>query len=330
MASDPSSPIGILPHHDFVNSIASADYHGHIADPRSRVIDEASFKEMQAYLMHYYQGVQAQHSFADDAGQVFDCIPINQQPSLKGTHRNPATPPDLSGLSSSSRSEAPATGPFAIGRKDRHGNPMGCPAGTIPVRRITMEQLARSSTLRDFLSKHERTFRPVKSTAPANVSDGHLYATAVQEVGNIGAHSFLNLSAPTVAENQVFSLSQHWYVAGSYSDGSLQTAEVGWQVYPQLWGTAQPVLFVYWTPDAYQTGAYNLSQAGQPGFVQINPAWGLGQSLPLAPTSSPGGVNTKSKSWYISIRAIGGSTWAVPAPATPSAIGRRRSTTAEG
>jgi hypothetical protein len=54
----------------------------------------------------------------------------------------------------------------------------------------------------------------------------------------------------------------------------LQTAEVGWQVYPQMYGNTKPVLFIYWTADAYQsTGCYNLTCSA---FVQTNNAWPLG------------------------------------------------------
>jgi hypothetical protein len=40
---------------------------------------------------------------------------------------------------------------------------------------------------------------------------------------------------------------------------TLQTAEVGWQVYPQKYGNSYPTLFIYWTADGYnRTGCYNL------------------------------------------------------------------------
>jgi hypothetical protein len=150
MASKPSTPIGIVAHAEFVQSIPAANYDGHRTDPRAKVLDEASFKEMQAYLTRYYDGVEVEHSFVDDAGQVFDCVPIHQQPGLKGTNRTLATPPDLSALSGGTRASGSSfSGPFAGGRIDRHGNVMRCPPGTIPIRRITMDQLTRFPTLRD-------------------------------------------------------------------------------------------------------------------------------------------------------------------------------------
>jgi Neprosin len=90
----------------------------------------------------------------------------------------------------------------------------------------------------------------------------------------------------------VFSLSQHWYTAGS--GGGLQTAEVGWQVYPQLYGSTQPVLFIYWTADDYQsTGCYNLSCTA---FVQTSNTWALGGAL--APVSTAGGQQYELQMGY--------------------------------
>lgn len=49
---------------------------------------------MRQYISDLYEGVEVAHSFVDDNGQVFDCIPVEQQFSLKGTPAGPAAPPD--------------------------------------------------------------------------------------------------------------------------------------------------------------------------------------------------------------------------------------------
>ena len=101
---------------------------------------------------------------------------------------------------------------------------------------------------------------------------------------NGGGHSYLNLWRPSIGANQVFSLSQHWYVGGS--GANLQTAECGWQVYPALYGDAQPHLFCYWTADDYQsTGCYNLSCNA---FVQTSSSFAPGMAL--GPISVAGGA----------------------------------------
>src|ERR1700730_18545083 len=67
----------------------------------------------------------------------------------------------------------------------------------------------------------------------------HKYAHAYEQVRNLGGSSLLNLWTPAIATaaTQVFSLSQHWYVGGN----PIQTAEGGWQAFPQKYGTASSV-----------------------------------------------------------------------------------------
>jgi hypothetical protein len=47
----------------------------------------------------------------------------------------------------------------------------------------------------------------------------------------------------------------------------MQSVESGWQVFPGKYGTSNAVLFVFATPDGYQTGCYNHDC---PNFVQVN------------------------------------------------------------
>ena len=115
-----------------------------------------------------------------------------------------------------------------------------------------------------------------------NGSTTHRWAWGEQEVNNRGGDSVLNVWKPDAAPGE-FSLSQHWYVGGSGS--SKQTVEGGWQVMPNFYSTSDPVLFIYFTPDNYSTGCYNLSCSG---FVQVNNSWVLGGSL--APQSTDGGT----------------------------------------
>jgi hypothetical protein len=70
------------------------------------------------------------------------------------------------------------------------------------------------------------------------------------------------------------SLSQMWCSGGSGSQ--VQTVEVGWQVAPKFYRDDYPHLFIYWTPDAYQSGCYNLTC---PAFYQSNPGWIIGGFL---------------------------------------------------
>src|SRR5919199_531713 len=47
----------------------------------------------------------------------------------------------------------PAPAQLQPGRKDQHGNDMTCPPGTVPVRRVTLQELMRFETLDQFFRK---------------------------------------------------------------------------------------------------------------------------------------------------------------------------------
>jgi len=117
---------------------------------------------------------------------------------------------------------------------------------------------------------------------PAHAAGVHRWAWGQQQVDNHGGDSRLNVWKPDVSPG-VFSLSQHWYVGSSGE--TKQTVEGGWQVFPTKYGTTNPALFIYYTPDDYTTGCYNLDCAG---FVQVNNSWVLGGSL--SPQSTDGGT----------------------------------------
>jgi hypothetical protein len=117
---------------------------------------------------------------------------------------------------------------------------------------------------------------------PAYGASTHRWAWGQQQVNNNGGDSRLNVWKPDPSPG-VFSLSQHWYTGGA--GDSKQTVEGGWQVYPGKYDTKNPALFIFFTPDNYTSGCYNLDCTG---FVQVNNAWVLGGSL--TPTSTDGGT----------------------------------------
>jgi hypothetical protein len=270
------TPLGIFSHDAFARVTADANLNNFRHYPHVRVAGTVAFKEMQDYIAVRNANIDVIHSFEDAAGQIFDCIPIEQQPGLRGNPHPVASPPDLTtaGRGRQPRLGAPAAPrPLSYASRDRHGNPQQAPAGTIPIRRVTLEELIRFQDLRTFFRKHPNS---VVATAPlakvrpsqpdADSALNHRYAVGYQQVDNLGGHGYISVYAPTVDANETFSLAQHWYSGGAGSN--LQTVEVGWQVYPQKYGHANPVLFIFWTADAYKTGgAYNLDATG---FVQVN------------------------------------------------------------
>jgi hypothetical protein len=162
-----------------------------------------------------------------------------------------------------------------------------CPEGSVPYRRLTLQDLSRFRTLEEFLGKlpkgepglDKATPTPHSSsmpddatapTAPEPPRDGardfHQYAAMHHTVDNRGAEAVLNLWSPYTEKDTEFSLSQIWVVRGSGSDR--ETVEAGWQKYRTLYGDYRARLFIYFTPDNYGSGGcYNLS-CGK--FVQTN------------------------------------------------------------
>jgi hypothetical protein len=345
-------PIGIQPFQQFLDLVPQAKPEHFVNTPDSRVTHAGAFEQMKAHVLHRYAGVESQHSFEDANGSVFDCVPIEQQPGRRGSHAPLPKAPDLPRHSEPGATASPRSRlvpPLRPERLDRHGNSMFAPDGTIPIRRLTLENLARFESLRQFLQKSPfGSGRPPRAsermraaTATSNLGSigldlsgadlrgadlrrtnlsgvnlsgadlrgadlreailgsaesgaalvtppgvdlsQHLWAHAAQSVANGGGHSFLSIFDPPIGPNQVFSLCQHWYIAGS-GEG-LQTVEAGWQVFPQHYRGTNPVLFVYWTADNYNnTGSYNLDQPSM--FVQTSSSWMIGGALS---SGTPGG-----------------------------------------
>jgi hypothetical protein len=293
-------PKGIIPNRAFKAALDEARLSSFRKDPRTRVRSEADFDAMKAHIESLYADVQVASSFTDAAGQIFDCIPIDEQPAVKATGQPVASPPSLAAhLGAEDEEEPAAPADEAPPELDRHGNAMRCPPGFVPVRRITLDELTRFRSLDDYFSKGFPPLAPPSAPA-ADSSQNHRYAYAHQTIDNLGGHSFINLRAPSVTGDQIFSLAQHWYSAGA--GAGHQTVEVGWQVFPNKYGHSQPVLFIYWTSDNYgPSGAYNLDKAG---FVQTNPAWTIGGAL--SPVGTPGGQQYEIE---VAFYLTGGNWW---------------------
>lgn len=277
-----------VPFYDFMHQVATADAAKFLAQPQTKVQDAASFEAMRQHILSMYQGAHVSNSFALD-GQTFDCVPVNEQPSVRlGAQTNIATPPPLSAIKAANGGPDHAvTSQVAADQKvDKFGNSIGCQAGNIPMRRITLDEMSHFANLRAFFDKGpDGKGRALKGEDMNALAPAHKYAYTYQYVNNLGGDSALNLWSPYVNNvwfiGEVFSLSQQWYVG--WGTGSTQTAEVGWQNYPAKYGSENSALFIYWTADNYnKTGCYNLDCAG---FVQTNGSWYLGSGFSNYSTS---------------------------------------------
>ncbi|KAJ6760759.1 PROTEIN putative (DUF239)-RELATED-RELATED [Salix purpurea] len=120
-----------------------------------------------------------------------------------------------------------------------------CPEGTVPIRRTTVNDVLRASSVQRFGRKLRR---PVRRDSTGN---GHEHAVVfVNGDQYFGAKASLNVWSPQVTSENEFSLSQIWVISGSFGN-DLNTIEAGWQVSPDLYGDGYPRFFTYWTAIRY-------------------------------------------------------------------------------
>ncbi|KAG6547235.1 hypothetical protein Mapa_011171 [Marchantia paleacea] len=217
-------------------------------------------------------------------GAVVTCTPILEQPSLSSLHWKDAK------YQEAPIAKSPGTDTTGAHPDIKHAEQMfsaeagSCPEGTIPIvqhRGSVTRKLSAATVFRNryFKSIHSRNtsagnYSPAsdhESELPLVDASKHEYGTAYS--GGIdstfgGAGARFNIWQPYVEDPGEFSLAQFWITAGSYEENNLNTIEVGWQVYENLYGDKIPHIFVYWTTDAYtSTGCYNLLCQG---FVQTS------------------------------------------------------------
>src|ERR1700678_3031747 len=152
-----SGAYGIQPLSDFLRSVETAQYASYAALPQARVRDTVAFEEMRAHILSRYADVGVVHSFTDSAGQVFDCIPAEQQSGWRAAPAaafpQPPDLPDARGTRSTppgARHVEPQLSPDKV---DACGNQLWCPPGTVPLRRITLPELASFETLQHSFRK---------------------------------------------------------------------------------------------------------------------------------------------------------------------------------
>jgi hypothetical protein len=270
-----SGPGQFVSFKDFMASTAAADSADYLTRSTSQVKDNATFEQMRQHILTMYQGVEVNHSYLSSS-QYFDCVPTQQQPSVRllGVKMIAQPPPAAAFIESGVRTP-PFVGAEQLASSaqfDAFGNPTRCEENTIPMRRITLDELSRFKTLQDFFKKSADDPAVQPEDNPAD----HKHSIGYQIVDSFGGNSALNLWSPYVNTSlgEVFSLSQVWYVGGS--GAGTQTAEAGWQNYPGKYGSENSVLFIFWTATDYQgpnPGCYNLDC---PAFVQINNSYTLG------------------------------------------------------
>jgi hypothetical protein len=293
---------------------------------------EPEFDRMKKYILSRYQGAKAEHTFVDGNGNFIDCIPFEQQSTVRTAlaeglkvTRKPPEPPGLALrlIDPMKRPPVPTpiVAPLRRGLIDPFGHPIACPDGLVPVRRITLSVMSRFGTFDRFFqkapmqagkatSKKKRASatrptkkKPPRRRTPIPLAVGeHRYAVCEDTHGGpyYGCATGLNVWAPRPAPG-VFSLSQLWLVGSTMGNGRPETIESGWIVYPGLGGLGDyPGLFVYYNPDGYAGGGGYVENQAHHGFIPFaDSGWTLMSGMTNVSTPGPANQTGLMMLWAV-------------------------------
>ncbi|MFE6062714.1 neprosin family prolyl endopeptidase [Streptomyces sp. NPDC056431] len=302
---------------DFVDALYAAEFDTYHSRPDAKVRDSEAFEEMRRHLIERNAGMGAVYSFAESDGDIVDCVPAERQPGLARTGAEllatPADPPSAPQAYADLPefvTEPPQSPPpqLRADRRDPYDNQMLCPEGTVPILRLTLEQLVRFPTLEDFLRGGLQVRRDEQGVVSLA---GKFWGNAYDTRDNLGGASGVNVWAPLVFGVES-SASQQWFTSGTGSS-PFQSVECGYRLGPPF--DNKPRLFVFYTPDTYASLCYNDWHPGT-WVYRTGASHVLGTALtasqPGAPVQYRMGFFLTGGAWWFSI----GGDWIGYYPAT--------------
>lgn len=247
---------------------------------------------VQRFLDERYTAADVRHSFHTIFGEAIDCIDFFAQPGVKALAAR-GTP--VTEMPPAPRAPDGAGDPLAEvefrGQLDQDGLPRACPAGTVPILRITAADVEAAGGLERFTRPYRRKPPPfMKSSAQGPSSSlgddpvlgdstgfSHVFSRFNNSANRIITQGADNAAVFSPAlSGAVHSLSQLWFYAGSQisqvgqtctAPNCIQTIEVGWVADGQFEPDPRPRFFVYSTTDGYHTSCFVGIGAGCPGWV---------------------------------------------------------------
>ncbi|WJX55712.1 hypothetical protein P8452_41448 [Trifolium repens] len=225
------------------------------------------------------------------SGYIVDCVDINNQPAfdhlLLKNHKLQRKPSFETQNSEISVTISPTKSIHVLEK-------VTCLKGTVPIRRITKNNLIRGKSLFNDHILTRNSIRTYYAELFAIAPCGPYYGVS-------GTTSIYN---PKVFEGQISA--SHIYVENGKGDGNNKIS-VGWHVFPPLYKNDATHFYSTWTSQNYKNGCYNMLC---PGFVQTNRAYYLGSHI--ANTSSTVDLtkvempisllhDEKTKNWWLYI-----------------------------
>jgi hypothetical protein len=179
-----------------------------------------------------------------EGAEVVDCVDALEQPAMRALRRQQGanaklpTPPVLG-----PQGQASPGAPKRADRPTKRGRMglTGCPDGTVPIRRVSAEEIMSYGSLAAYLR------RSPPRVAPPQVggSTGYRYTKVDRSIANWGMEANLSLWNNQEIASGDHSVSQIFALRGS--GGDIQTVEAGWVKRPG--GVAK--LFAFTTNDNY-------------------------------------------------------------------------------
>ncbi|WJX55713.1 hypothetical protein P8452_41449 [Trifolium repens] len=226
------------------------------------------------------------------SGYIIDCVDINNQPAfshpLLKKHKLQRKP-SFEKLDRETSVNISSTKPIHVLEK------VSCPKETVPIRRITKDDLSRGKSLFNDHILTQNNIRTYYAELFAIAPNGPYFGVS-------GTTSIYN---PKVINGQTSA--SHIYVENGKGDGNNKIT-VGWHVSPQLYKNDATHFYSTWTSQNYKNGCYNMLC---PGFVQTNRAYYLGSRI--AKTSSTSDrtkvempisllQDEKTKNWWLLVQ----------------------------
>ncbi len=208
-------------------------------------------------------------------GQLFDWVKPESQ--LPDGVTPPPLPPPLWELEGKTRAEVmtPEMERLLMGVNAQ----LTGPNGTVPRWRPDADYVStKATTLNDFFASVNN---PDPAICPPNSPGYCRHYQQVTAFGSFwGTAAFLNIWNPVLDATEPGRMSLMQFAAANVgADGLKDTLEVGWMVQPQLFQDSSTHLFLFLTPDGYQTSCWN---SGCNGWYQISSTKAPGMVLPAS------------------------------------------------
>jgi Neprosin len=250
--------------------------------PKSELATTASASEdarIQQIIDARYKKEDVRYSFRTRLGEDIDCIDFEAQPSVKAlraqgipvSNHAPPVPERFAKMGAKSAPVDPANDYSFNGSLDENGHARACSADTVPMLRVTADDIRRAGGVDEYQRPHRKALPPHLAPGGCDVPGfAHVVGTLTPDTSAAvyGAGSIMSVHQPLLPANETedHSLAQTWTYGGgntSCSDptgpSNLATLEVGWVVSPWVNnGDLAPHLFTFSTIDGYWlTGCYN-------------------------------------------------------------------------